>query len=184
MIEDTLRTVTTDDGRHLIIRKLQEDDHDALVAFGAHLPKDDWLYLDVELQTSSTVTWLVNAVDARNWRQLVAVDGESIVGYANVRQLPGWKRHVGDIALVVRDDYRRHGLGAALASAIVESAAELSLNKLMVEIVEEQHGGQLIFKRFGFQQEGLLTGHAVDYLGNRRDLVLLGYHLPRQMPTS
>ena len=178
MADDTLRSVTTDDGRHLIVRKLGEGDRDALAAFGASLPKDDWLYLDVELQTSATVTRLVNAVDARNWRQLVAVDGETIVGYANVRQLPGWKRHVGDIALVVSDDYRRHGGGAALAAAIVEAAGDLSLTKLMVEIVEEQHGGQLIFKRFGFQQEGLLTDHAVDYLGNPRNLVLLSYHLP------
>lgn len=177
MTAEPLRTVATNDGQNVSIHRLGEDDREALLSFGADLPKDDWLYLDVELQTPTTVSWLVNAVDARNWRQFVAVDGELIVGYANVRQLPGWKRHVGDIALVVRDGYRRHGVGRALASVIVESATEMGLKKLVVEVIKEQVGGQVIFKRFGFQQEGILVGHAVDYLGNHRDLVLLSFQL-------
>lgn len=181
MDDDKLRSVTTKDGRRLVIRKLCEADRDALLVFGAHLPKDDWLYLDVELQTPSTITRLVNAVEARNWRQVVAVDGDVIVGYANVRQLPGWKRHVGDIALVVRDDYRRHGIGAALGGAVLDSAAAMSLTKLIVEVVQDATGGQLIFKRLGFHQEGLFVDHAIDYLGNPRDIVQLSYQVPTEV---
>jgi RimJ/RimL family protein N-acetyltransferase len=166
-----------------VIRRLREDDLQALLAFGAALPKDDWLYLDIDLQSEATIVRLINAVEARNWRQFVAVVGEDlgggdIVGYANVRQLPGWKRHVGDIALVVREDYRRGGVGTALASAVLEGGAELSLHKLVVEVVEEQVAGQLIFKRVGFRREGLLIDQAVDYLDNPRNLVVLGYQLP------
>jgi ribosomal protein S18 acetylase RimI-like enzyme len=164
--------------RTVSIRRLREDDLDALLAFGAELAKDDWLYLDVELQTPATITRLVNAVDASNWRQVVAVDGTAIVGYANVRQLPGWKKHVGDIALVVREDYRRTGIGAALARSVIDAAGELAVTKLILEIVEEQLAGRLIFKRLGFRLEGLLEDHAADYLGNARNLVLLGYHVP------
>jgi ribosomal protein S18 acetylase RimI-like enzyme len=167
----------TAEGR-LLIRPLREDDYEALLAFGRALPKDDWLYLDVELQTQATIMRLVNAVEARNWRQVVALDGPAIVGYANVRQLPGWKKHVGDIVLVVRDDYRRHGVGTALARAVIGAARELPVCKLILEIVEEQLAGRLIFKRLGFRLEGLLEDQAVDYLGNARNLVLLSYHLP------
>ena len=170
-------------GSPVLIRRLREDDLDDLLTFGAALPKDDWLYLDVDLQTHATIIRLINAVEARNWRQLVAVDGTQIVGYANVRQLPGWKRHVGDIALVVRDDYRRRGVGSALAAALLDAAAEMSLDKLIVEVVEEQAAGQLIFKRIGFGTEGRLVNHAVDYLDNPRNLVLLSYHLPARVPS-
>jgi GNAT superfamily N-acetyltransferase len=113
-----------------------------------------------------------------NWRQFVAVFGEVIVGYANVRQLPGWKRHVGDIALVVRADYRRTGIGTALAKAVIETGRELSLRKLIVEVVEEQHYGQHIFVRLGFRCKGLLADDAIDYLGRLRNLMLLSYELP------
>jgi ribosomal protein S18 acetylase RimI-like enzyme len=166
------------DGSQVVIRRLREEDLDGLLAFGAALPKDDWLYLDIDLQTQATIIRLINAVEARNWRQLVAVDGSQIVGYANVRQLPGWKRHVGDIALVVRDDYRHRGVGSALAAALLDAAAEMSLDKLIVEVVEEQDAGQLIFKRIGFSTEGRLVNHAVDYLEHPRNLVLLSYQLP------
>ena len=137
MIEDTLRPVVTDDGRNLIIRQLREDDRDALVAFDAHLPKDDWLYLDVELKTSSTVTWLLNAVAAHNSRRLVAVDSEVIVGRADVYQLPGCTRHIGDLNLVVREGYRWHGVGVALAGAILESATQMSLTTLMIDVADK-----------------------------------------------
>jgi len=161
-----------------VIRGLREDDLQRLLAFGAALPKDDWLYLDIDLQSEATIVRLINAVEARNWRQFVAVVGDDIVGYANVRQLPGWKRHVGDIALVVREDYRRGGVGTALASAVLEGGTELCLHKLVVEVVEEQVAGRVIFKRIGFRREGLLINQAVDYLDNPRNLVVLGYQLP------
>jgi len=177
MTDGLISTVRSGD-RTLLIRRLREDDRDALLAFGAALPEDDWLYLDVDLQTPATITRLMNAVEARNWRQIVAVDGPLIVGYANVRQLPGWKSHVGDIVLVLRDDYRRRGVGSALASAVIEVAGELPVSKLILEIVEEQLAGRLIFKRLGFRLEGLLEDHALDYLGNARNLVVLSYHLP------
>jgi len=166
-----------------VIRSLGEDDLPSLLAFGAALPKDDWLYLDVNLQTEATIVRLINAVEARNWRQFVAVVGDEIVGYANVRQLPGWKRHVGDIALVVRADYRRQGIGTALASAVLDAGRELSLHKLIVEVVEEQHYGQHIFVRQGFRCEGLLANHAIDYLGRPHNLMLLSYELPTEQPT-
>ena len=176
--EELTGTVPGSAGRTFTIRRLREDDLDALLAFGAALAKDDWLYLDVDLQTPATITRLVNAVEASNWRQVVAVDGTTIVGYANVRQLPGWKKHVGDIALVVRADCRHGGVGAALARAVIGAAGELGVSKLILEIVEEQLAGRLIFKRLGFRLEGLLEDHAVDYLGNPRNLVLLSYQVP------
>src|SRR5437879_12917537 len=103
------------DVRALTVRRLEEDDRQRLLEFGAALDKDDWLYLDVDLQAPTTVNRLIQAVDARNWRQLVALDGDRVVGYANVRQLAGWKSHVGDVALVVRRDARGPGRRSALA---------------------------------------------------------------------
>ena len=67
----------------------------------------------------------------------------------------------------MRDDYRRGGLGSALAAAVTEVAREPPVSKLILEIVEEQLAGRLIFSRLGFRLEGLLEDHAVDYLGTR-----------------
>ncbi len=172
-----VRDITAPPPVQPVIRRLDEQDLPALLAFGSALPKNDWVYLDIDLQTEATIVRLINAVEARNWRQFVAVMGDEIVGYANVRQLPGWKRHVGDIALVVRADYRRRGVGTALASAVIEAGRELELRKLIVEVIEEQYGRQHVFVRLGFRCEGVLANHAVDYLDRPRNLMLLSYEL-------
>jgi RimJ/RimL family protein N-acetyltransferase len=176
---DEIARVRTRDGREVLVRRLREEDRAALEAFGARLPRDDWLYLDLDFQSPTTINRLVNATEASNWRQLIALVGDEIAGYANVRLLPGWRRHVGDIALAVGEGYRCSGIGSVLAEAILAVAPELGVSKLILEIIEEQSAGRQIFKRLGFRLEGLLEDHAVDYAGARRNLILLAYHYPR-----
>ena len=159
------------------IRSLEEGDHDALLAFGKTLPQDDWLYLRHDLQDPRIVARLATAHAAENWRQVVAIAGDAVVGYANVRRLPGWSEHVGDIHLSVSRDWRRSGVGTALATAIIDAATELGLAKIIVEVIEKQHAGQAIFERLGFKIEGLLKAHMRDHNGAAHNLVILSYHI-------
>ena len=166
------------DGSQVIIRRLREEDLDGLLAFGAALPQDDWLYLDIDLQTHATIIRLINAVEARNWRQLVAVGRHP-------------DRRLRERASTPRLEAarRRHRLGSpgrlppprcrlGAGGRVARCRRGDVLDKLIVEVVEEQAAGQLIFKRIGFSTEGRLVNHAVDYLDNPRNLVLLSYHLP------
>ncbi|MEN9933701.1 MAG: hypothetical protein RLZZ387_280 [Chloroflexota bacterium] len=171
--ERTLR-----DGRSVTIRPIAETDGAALLAFGRALPEDDWKYLEDDLQRPEIITRLVNAYLAENWRQLVAVtDDGDIVGYAAVRRLPGWSSHVGDIQLIVSDCWRRSGLGTALAESIFESARDLGVAKVIIEVMERQRSGVAIFERLGFRIEGSFSHHARDRYGACHDLVVLAYHV-------
>src|SRR5689334_5296265 len=107
------RDVALRDGRAVVIRPLEESDRGTMVAFGQSLPEDDRLYLELDFHNPNTITRLVNAAAAENWRQVVAVSDGAIVGYSNVRLLPGWKNHVGDSHLVIAEGWRRSGLGTA-----------------------------------------------------------------------
>jgi ribosomal protein S18 acetylase RimI-like enzyme len=166
------------DGRYVVVRPLGEDDGMALLEFGKTLPKDDWLYLEDDLQRPEIITRLVNAHAAENWRQIVAVaDDGAIVGYSAVRRLPGWSNHVGDIQLIVSESWRRSGLGTLLADAIFAAARELEVAKVIVEVVERQTGGVAIFERLGFATEGCFSEHARDRFGTRHNLLVLAYHV-------
>lgn len=166
------------DGRSVTIRPLGEHDHAALLAFGTTLPQEDWQYLPEDLHNPDIITRLVNAHAAANWRQIVAVAEEGcLVGYSSVRLLPGWSNHVADIRLMVTPDWRRSGLGSAMAPGIFDAARELGVSKVIVEMMAEQRAGQAIFERLGFHVEGRLSEHARDRLNNRHDLLILAYHV-------
>lgn len=169
--------VLLQDGRAVTIRPLTESDHTALLQFGAALHEDDWMYLEDDLRNPDIITRLVNASVAENWRQIIALNEGAIVGYSAIRRLPGWSSHVGDIQLVVRDGWRRTGLGSALAQAIFDAARDLAVDKLIVEMLTEHTAGRAIFRRLGFRVEGTFTDHARDRGGQKHDLIVLAYHV-------
>lgn len=164
-------------GREVEIRPLAEHDRAALLAFGQLLPQDDLLYFEDDFQSHEIIARLVNAHQAENWRQIVAeADGE-IVGYSSVRRQAGWSSHVADIVLLVHPDWRRAGVGVALAQAIFDAAGALGASKIIVEMLDEQRSGRAIFERLGFRVEGRLSRHARDRQGNYHDLLILSYHI-------
>jgi ribosomal protein S18 acetylase RimI-like enzyme len=161
------------DGRVVTIRPLDELDRRALLAFGRALPQDDLLCLEHDLTSPEMIERLINARFAENWRQMVALAGDQIVGYAALRRLPGWSCHVANVNLIVSAGWRRYGLGATLAQSLIEAARELQIDKLSVEMIETQRAGRAIFERLGFQVEGRLSGHACDRQGQRHTLIVM-----------
>lgn len=180
MIERAEAPVATmlSNGQTVTIRPLTEHDREALLQFGRSLPDDDWLYLETDLHNPDIINRLVNAYAAENWRQFVAVtESGEIVAYSAVRRLPGWSNHVGDIHLIVHKDYRRCGLGTAMAQTIFEAARDLGIAKVIVEVMQEQTGGIAIFERLGFKIEGTFSHHARDHAGHCHHLYILAHHI-------
>jgi ribosomal protein S18 acetylase RimI-like enzyme len=161
------------DGRAVTIRPLDELDRQALLAFGRALPYGDLLYLADDLSSPEVIARLINARFAENWRQLVALAGDQIIGYGALRRLPGWSRHVAGIHLVVSAGWRRYGLGTLLAQALVDTASDLAIDKLIVELIENQRAGRAIFERLGFQIEGRFSSHAYDRQGSCHTLIVM-----------
>lgn len=161
------------DGRVVTIRPLDELDRRALLAFGRALPQGDLQYLEHDLTSPEMIARLINARFAENWRQIVAVAGDQIIGYAALRRLPGWSCHVANINLIVSAGWRRYGLGSALAQSLLEAAHELQIDKLTVEMLETQRASRAIFERLGFHIEGQLSGHACDRQGQRHTLIVM-----------
>jgi ribosomal protein S18 acetylase RimI-like enzyme len=161
------------DGRVATIRPLDELDRPALLAFGQALPQGDLQYLENDLTSPETIARLINARFAEHWRQLVALAGNQVVGYAALRRLPGWSCHVANINLIVSAGWRRYGLGTALAQLLPDAARELQIDKLIVEMIETQRAGRAIFERLGFHVEGQLSGHARDRQGQRHTLIVM-----------
>jgi RimJ/RimL family protein N-acetyltransferase len=172
-----IATTVLRNGQTAYIRPLEEADRFELLQFAHTLPQDDLLYLEDDFLNPDIISRLINARFASNWRQCVATIDNRIVGYAAVRQLPGWSNHVGRIILLVGSEWRRCGVGNALAYSIFEAARDLGVSKVVVEMLERQAAGRAIFERLGFTLEGRLVAHARDRAGRDHNLNILAYYV-------
>ena len=95
----------------------------------------------------------------------------------------GWGAHVGELRLVVDPAARRQGLGALLARHALREAADMGLQKVVVEMVAEQTGAAQMFSDLGFRGEALLTCQIRDRGGELRDLLVLAHDVGEEWST-
>jgi L-amino acid N-acyltransferase YncA len=156
----------------MLIRRLEPSDEDATRAFFERIPESDQRFFKEDVVGDPEVLsrW---AADERA-RRLVAVDDQDRVrGYAAVIPGVGWSSHVAELHVIVDPDQRREGLGSELVWKALEATRDLTLSKLVVEVVAEQASAVAMFQALGFQPEAVLPGHVRDREGTEHDLVLL-----------
>ena len=90
---------------------------------------------------------------------LVAVVGERVVGMFGLHTFPNRprRRHVGEIDIVVHDEWHGKGVGAALMRAGLELADNwVNLTRLELEVYTDNEAAIRLYERFGFEREGTL----------------------------
>jgi RimJ/RimL family protein N-acetyltransferase len=80
---------------------------------------------------------------------------------------------VGEIRVAVGCAHRRKGLGTALAAALVNIATDLGIEKIIVQVVDNQLAARRTFEKLGFHREAVLPHHVMDIAGMKRDLIVL-----------
>jgi [ribosomal protein S18]-alanine N-acetyltransferase len=102
---------------------------------------------------------------------LVAVDGETIVGYAGLLEAGGQ----GDVVtLAVAAAYWGRGIGSALLEALMTEAARRGCREIFLEVRTDNDRAQQLYRRYGFADVGIRRGYyqpsGADALVMRRDL--------------
>lgn len=151
------------------IRPVQPGDEAALQRFIDRIPESDRTFLKEDVDDPSVVAEWARPSAAR----AVAVEDGEVIGSVAVVPLHGWSSHVGEIRLVVAPEQRGRGVGRALARRAVLDALDLSLAKLVVEVIADQDSLVGMFRSLGFEPEALLTDHVRDRGGELRDLMVL-----------
>lgn len=104
-------------------------------------------------------------VDGRNSVALLAlVDeplGEHAIAVARLRRRPGETE--AEAAVVVRDDWQRQGIGAALMRQLVALALDLGINRFTAMIQAGNHAVHAMIKALGLRYDSHID-HAEDYL--------------------
>jgi putative acetyltransferase len=94
---------------------------------------------------------------------LVACVGDEVVGSLSLSTFPHLprRRHVGRIAMAVRDDWQGKGIGTTLMQALVDLADKwLNLTRLELTVFADNEPAIRLYEKFGFAIEGTQVGFA------------------------
>lgn len=163
-------------GTTFTFRLMTPADGDAMLAFAQGLPRDDLLFLRLDIATPEGIQEWVRNIESEKTVTVVAETEGKIAGYASVHHnAVMWSRHVGEIRVIVSRDFRRHGLGRRLTDEVFAIARDLGLRKLTAQMTPDQAAARATFERLGFRPEALLTDYVEDREGRTRDLLIMSH---------
>jgi RimJ/RimL family protein N-acetyltransferase len=144
----------------------------ALRQFFDDLPDEDVTSVKEDVRDPESVRAAVLDTRASRW---VAVEDDEVVAYASLQPGVGLSAHVGELRLVVSRRHRRKGLGRSMARAVMLSALNDGLSKVVVEVPAGEESTAEVFRRLGFEGEALLRDHVRDRNGHLSDLLVLAH---------
>jgi len=161
-------------GRQVTLRELAAADEEAVVRFFERLPPDYTEYQNEHLCEGEIARRFVHSHRPGELWSVLAIDasGEA-VGLASLfSSSRGWRRHVGEVRVVVAPAAERHGIAATLVREVVAHAQAGGLEKLQALVLDSQAGLRKAIERLGFREEATLQSHALDHHGARHDLLI------------
>src|SRR3990170_2864766 len=103
---------TAINGIEINFRLMEPSDRDAVLAFARSLPDHDLLYLRLDITKTEVVDEWVANIESGRTVTVLAETGDEILGYAILhRDDVSWRRHVGEIRVMLKPDLRGFGLG-------------------------------------------------------------------------
>ncbi|MFC1542971.1 GNAT family N-acetyltransferase [Candidatus Neomarinimicrobiota bacterium] len=168
------KSLTLRDGAEVTIRKMRKDDLDRSLSFFQSLPEEDRKYLRRDVTKRDIVAERINAMKSGKVRRLVAVLDHEIVADGSLElETPDWKKHVGEIRLIVARSFQRKGLGRLMARELYLLAARKKVEEIVVKMMRPQTAAISIFHSLGFTEDATLTDYAEDLSGSKQDLIVM-----------
>lgn len=120
----------------------------------------------------------------RSWTDdeanIVAVSGNRVIGHLGVAREDGpVTRHVASLGMSVAKDWRGRGVGSALMVDCIRWAREVGVEKLALSVYPDNEAALALYRKFGFIEEGRLSGHSKKSIGYRDEIVMGLWLIPR-----
>ena len=172
------RQVKLANGRTFDLKLMDESHAGDVIALARALPKQDLLFLRLDITEKRNVDEWVDNIEAGRTVTVLAYEGDTLAGWASLHHNEVlWTRHVGEIRTIVSADYRSIRLGAKLVEEIFEIAKDLGLKKITAQMTSDQRGARATFERVGFRPEALLSDYVVDAEGRTHDMLIMSHDI-------
>lgn len=162
------------DGSRVILRPMVKEDRDKLLDFFRRVDDRDLMFLRHDVRDPATIDQWVEHLDYRRVFPLIAETDGRIVGNATLHMRKvGWKRHLGNVRIVIAKENQGKGLGTLMVNEIIDLAAEFGLEKLVAEIHLLAPNALATFKKAGFSAKAVFEDLVEDASGQKGDLVVM-----------
>ena len=162
------------DGTHVIIRNLHFDDLNQLMKFYRSLPPEDRMYLKVDVTKRTVVKQRMELMEEGTVFRIIALYDDEIVGDGMFEiSKEEWRKHQGELRVIVARDFQRKGLGLIMMRELHSLAINKGVDKIVVKMMKPQIGALNICKKLGFHQESVIKNYVWDQAGEPQDLVIM-----------
>ena len=168
------KTETLKDGKKVLIRELHTDDLDRLMKFYSSLPLKDRKYLRIDVTNRKIVEKRIKLTKASNVFRLVALFDDEIIGDGALElSAEEWRKHQGELRVIVAKPFQHKGLGTIMVRELYFLAVEKKVELVVVKMMRPQIAAQRIFRKLGFQEELLIPDYVRDQSGATQDLIIM-----------
>lgn len=110
--------------------------------------------------------------------RMLALAGDRVIGEIGVeREDHPVTRHVASIGMMVAPDWRGRGVGSALMEAAIAWCRREGVEKIELSVYPGNDAARALYEKYGFHEEGRLTGHSKKQRLGYLDEVLMGLWL-------
>ena len=169
---------TLKDGKIVLIRELHENDLEDLMKFYSELPTEDRKYLRIDVTNKKIVHQRIKLIKTGSVFRLVALySGEIIADGALELSGEDWRKHQGEIRVIIARPYQKKGLGTIMVRELYFLAIKKKVEQVVVKMMRPQVGAQQIFRKLGFREELLIPDYVKDQEGKKQDLIIMTVNL-------
>ncbi|MGB2907014.1 MAG: GNAT family N-acetyltransferase [Candidatus Aminicenantaceae bacterium] len=162
------------DGTKVLIRDQTEDDLDILMDFYLALPDEDRRYLRVDVTDRDAVKQRLELSKGGYLFRRGALDNDRIVATGALEIFPdAWRKHQGEIRVIVGKDFRRKGLGLVMMRELYLMALDKDVELLVTRMLRPQIAARNICRKLGFREELMVPDYLHDLTGATQDMVLM-----------
>jgi len=162
------------DGAKVLIRDQTLDDLDILMDFYLALPDEDRRYLRVDVTDRDVVKQRLELSKGGCLFRRGALDNDKIVATGALEIFPdAWRKHQGEIRVIVAEEFRRKGLGMIMMRELYLMAREKEVELLVTRQLRPQIAARNICRKLGFREELMVPDYLHDLTGATQDMVLM-----------
>ena len=161
-------------GTWVLIRDLHHEDLDNLMKFYRALPLEDRLYLKVDVTKRRIVEQRMKLIEKGTVFRIIALHKDEIIGDGMFEiSKEEWRKHQGEIRVIVAKPFQRMGLGMIMMRELHSLAMKKDIDKIVVKMMKPQKGAINICKKLGFQKETVIPNYVWDQADEPQDLIIM-----------